>query len=140
MAQPFDSGKFNFCKALQKEVLFQFEPAATETFDPVVAVSGSPNLVFINVSPIEYGHVLLVPATLEQLPQLVSPKTMLLALHFAKAAKNAYFRLGFNSLGAYGTINHLHFQVCDHFTSRCPPPLPFLTSLSWLLKFPTRFC
>jgi GDP-L-galactose phosphorylase len=26
-------------------------------------------------------------------------------------ADNPYFRLGFNSLGAYGTINHLHFQA-----------------------------
>ena len=34
-----------------------------------------------------------------------------LALHFAKAADNPYFRIGYNSLGAYGTINHLHFQV-----------------------------
>lgn len=26
-------------------------------------------------------------------------------------ADNPYFRLAFNSLGAYGTINHLHFQA-----------------------------
>ncbi len=38
--------------------------------------------------------------------------SLLLALHFAKAADNPYFRIGYNSLGAYGTINHLHFQVC----------------------------
>lgn len=111
VAQPFDGAKFNFCKALQKEVLFEFCGSGVETFEPAVAVRGSPNLVFINVSPIEYGHVLLVPRTLERLPQLVEPASLLLALHFAKAAKNAYFRIGFNSLGAYGTINHLHFQV-----------------------------
>ena len=43
--------------------------------------------------------------------QLVDPRTLLLALHFTKAADNPYFRIGYNSLGAYGTINHLHFQV-----------------------------
>ena len=43
--------------------------------------------------------------------QLVDARSLLLALHFAKAADNPYFRIGYNSLGAYGTINHLHFQV-----------------------------
>ena len=33
-------------------------------YTPAAAVSGSPNLVFINVSPIEYGHVLLVRSQL----------------------------------------------------------------------------
>ena len=36
---------------------------------------------------------------------------MLMALHFALEANNPYFRVGYNSLGAYATINHLHFQV-----------------------------
>ena len=75
-------------------------------------VSGSPNLVYINVSPIEYGHVLLVPRVLDDLPQLADPASMLLALRFCQAADNPYFRVAFNSLGAYATINHLHFQVC----------------------------
>ena len=69
VAQPYDGGKFNFNKALQKEVLFQFEPAAEASFDPMVPVTQSPNLVYINVSPIEYGHVLLVPRVLDCLPQ-----------------------------------------------------------------------
>ena len=121
---------------------------------------GSPNLVYINVSPIEYGHVLLVPRVMDCLPQVcgasggkwvfsafaapaiwrqpaaigglfcqcdwrsapvpsssraavqvVCPGSLLLALNFLKQVNNAYFRIGFNSLGAYGTINHLHFQV-----------------------------
>jgi len=31
----------------------------------------------------------------------------------AAEAANPYFRLGYNSLGAFATINHLHFQVLD---------------------------
>ena len=73
VAQPFDGGKFNFNKALQKEVLFQFEPAAEASFDPMVPVTESPTLVYINVSPIEYGHVLLVPRVLDCLPQASLP-------------------------------------------------------------------
>lgn len=112
--QPFDDCKFNFCKAMQKEVLFAFEESqhgCGGEFEEAFVVSGSPNLVVINVSPIEYGHVLLVPRVLDNLPQLVTPDTLLLALQFAQEANNPYFRIGYNSLGAYATINHLHFQA-----------------------------
>ena len=40
---------------------------------------------------------------------------MLLALHFCQEAQNPYFRLCYNSLGAYATVNHLHFQVGHRF-------------------------
>lgn len=63
------------------------------------------------VSPIEYGHVLLIPKVLECLPQRIDRDSFLLALHMAAEAANPYFRLGYNSLGAFATINHLHFQV-----------------------------
>lgn len=79
--------------------------------DVVIWSAGSPNLVFINVSPIEYGHVLLVPRALSKLNQQVDVPSLQLALQFAHEANNPYFRLAFNSLGAYGTVNHLHFQV-----------------------------
>lgn len=113
VAQDFDANKFNFTKALQHEVLFMFEPGrrSKPSFRPAAVARPSPNLVYINVSPIEYGHVLLVPRALDGLRQLVTPDTMLLALQFAREADNPYFRLAFNSLGAYGTINHLHFQA-----------------------------
>ena len=114
VSQPFDDGKFNFNKALQREVLFQFQPSeagGSTSFTPCAPVAESPNLVFINVSPIEYGHVLLVPRVLDNLNQLVNPATMLLALQFAREANNPYFRVGYNSLGAYATVNHLHFQA-----------------------------
>jgi GDP-L-galactose phosphorylase len=111
--QPFDGSKFHFGKALQREVLFQFQPSASATpaFAPAAPAAPSPNLVFINVSPIEYGHVLLVPRALEALNQVATPATLALALAFAREAANPYLRVGFNSMGAYATINHLHFQA-----------------------------
>ncbi|GMP65260.1 hypothetical protein CsSME_00026138 [Camellia sinensis var. sinensis] len=63
------------------------------------------------VSPIEYGHVLLIPRILECLPQRIDKDSFLLALYMAVEAGNPYFRLGYNSLGAFATINHLHFQA-----------------------------
>lgn len=72
MAQAFDGAKFNFTKALQKEVLCQFEPSLEQrpAYEAGACVKGSPNLVYINVSPIEYGHVLLVPRVMDCCPQV----------------------------------------------------------------------
>ena len=122
VVQPWDDSKFNFGKAAPQEVLFQFEPSlpgsrrrgAAGSGGPAYSEAGpvapSPSLVVINVSPIEYGHVLLVPRALSRLPQQLSAETLRLAFAFAAEADNPYFRVGYNSMGAFATINHLHFQ------------------------------
>ncbi|KAL9427774.1 hypothetical protein AB3S75_029872 [Citrus x aurantiifolia] len=97
--QPFDENKFNFTKIGQEEMLFRLDD------------SKSPSVVAINVSPIEYGHVLLIPRVLDCLPQRIDHESFLLALYVAKEAADPFFRLGYNSLGAFATINHLHFQA-----------------------------
>ncbi|CAN6353118.1 unnamed protein product [Urochloa humidicola] len=113
--QPFDPAKFNFTKVGQEEVLFQFENGGDESYflnnAPITAADRAPNVVAINVSPIEYGHVLLIPRVLDRLPQRIDPESLLLALQMAAEAASPYFRLGYNSLGAFATINHLHFQA-----------------------------
>ena len=127
VCQAFDANKFNFTKADKSEILFAFRDARAETealesasktrgstFDAARLVEDdgiSPTVVLINVSPIEYGHVLLCPRVLERLPQRVSPETLLPPLLMAAESRNPYFRVGYNSLGAYATINHLHFQA-----------------------------
>lgn len=113
--QPFDENKFNFTKVGLEEVLFQFEASEDGEihFYPNAPIDAdkSPSVVAINVSPIEYGHVLLIPRILEHLPQRIDHESLLLALYMAHEAGNPYFRLGYNSLGAFATINHLHFQA-----------------------------
>ncbi|XP_042485477.1 GDP-L-galactose phosphorylase 2-like [Macadamia integrifolia] len=113
--QPFDGKKFNFTKVGQEEVLFQFEQSEEDeaNFCPhaPIDIDHSPSVVVINVSPIEYGHVLLIPRILECMPQRIDRESFLLALHMAAEAENPYFRLGYNSLGAFATVNHLHFQA-----------------------------
>ena len=137
VCQAYDASKFNFTKADKSEILFAFRDARAEeealdpetresfknnsanrlsgsTFDAARVVEDdgeSPTVVLINVSPIEYGHVLLCPRVLEGLPQRVSPETLLPPLLMAAESRNPYFRVGYNSLGAYATINHLHFQA-----------------------------
>ncbi|KAH9325816.1 hypothetical protein KI387_005994, partial [Taxus chinensis] len=111
--QPFDPKKFNFTKVGQEEVLFRFEESDKDEVQYLdkAPVSDSPNVIAINVSPIEYGHVLLVPRVLDCLPQCIDTDSFLLAMHMAAEAGSPSFRLGYNSLGAFATINHLHFQA-----------------------------
>ncbi|XVE50717.1 hypothetical protein DITRI_Ditri01bG0185800 [Diplodiscus trichospermus] len=148
--QPFDGNKFNFTKVGQEEVLFQFEASedGEVQFFPnaPIAVENSPSVVAINVSPIEYGHVLLIPRILECLPQRIDRDSFLLALYMAAEAGNPYFRLGYNSLGAFATINHLHFQayyLAVSFPIEKAPTKKITTLnagviISELLKYPVR--
>ncbi|KAF5727945.1 hypothetical protein HS088_TW21G00085 [Tripterygium wilfordii] len=148
--QPFDGNKFNFTKVGQEEVLFQFETSEDDEVqffpDAPIDVENSPSVVAINVSPIEYGHVLLIPRILECLPQKIDQESLLLALHMAAEAGNPYFRLGYNSLGAFATINHLHFQayyMAMPFPVEKAPTKKITTSdggvkVSELLKYPVR--
>lgn len=118
VCQKFDPTKFNFAKAYASEVLFAFEAPPAD--DNATAGSSStvkdlpcppsPNLVMINVSPIDYGHILLVPRALDSIPQLVDKSSLELAIRFVKEMANPFFRLGYNSLGAYASVNHLHYQ------------------------------
>lgn len=112
--QPFDPLKFNFTKAAKEELLFCFECSENLQHGEYMAegvVGDGTNAVIINVSPIEYGHVLLVPRIVDQIPQRIDMDSLQLALDMAVEAHNPFFRLGYNSLGAFATINHLHFQA-----------------------------
>ncbi|KAK3026834.1 hypothetical protein RJ639_040735 [Escallonia herrerae] len=153
--QPFDESKFNFTKVGQEEVLFRFEPGNSDKshFFPCLPVdvdTSSPNVVTINVSPIEYGHVLLIPHVLDRLPQRIDHESFFLALHLAKEVADPFFRIGFNSLGAFATINHLHFQayyLAVHFPIEKAPTQMLMTGkglhdrrvmVLQLLNYPVR--
>merc|ERR1712222_87159 len=113
VCQEFDGKKFNFTKAKQDEVLFQFEMSVddfTSCYEDQKIVESNASFVYINISPIEYGHVLLVPKVLNCIPQQMSTECLLTALHMSVEVHNPCFKFGFNTLGAYASINHLHFQ------------------------------
>ncbi|CAI7841514.1 unnamed protein product [Closterium sp. NIES-54] len=111
--QAFDATKFNFTKVGQNEMLFRFEEGKDEEsrFYEAALVEESPSLMVINVSPIDYGHVLLVPRVLDKIPQRMDESSLLMALRLASEVNDPAFRIGYNSLGAFATINHLHFQA-----------------------------
>ncbi|EGW06016.1 GDP-D-glucose phosphorylase 1 [Cricetulus griseus] len=104
--QEFDPEQFNFTKIRPGEVLFRLQrepngPAASKQEDIFVV---------INVSPLEWGHVLLVPEPAHGLPQRLLPGVLRAGLEAVLLSLHPGFRVGFNSLGGLASVNHLHLH------------------------------
>jgi GDP-D-glucose phosphorylase len=69
------------------------------------------HLVIINVSPLEYGNVLIVPSIRSQLPQILTRDAIALAVDITYASTKPHFVVGFNSLCAFASVNHLHLHA-----------------------------
>lgn len=112
MRQPFDSEQFNFNKIQPGEVLFRLRQEPS--FPGVVQQEDI--LVVINVSPLEWGHVLLVPDPARGLPQRLLPGVLRAGLEAVLLSAHPGFRVGFNSLGGLASVNHLHLHgyYLDH--------------------------
>ncbi|XP_045417649.1 GDP-D-glucose phosphorylase 1 [Lemur catta] len=104
--QAFDPEQFNFNKIRPGEVLFRLhrEP------DLPSALQQEDILVVINVSPLELGHVLLVPEPARGLPQRLLPGVLRAGVEAVLLSLHPGFRVGFNSLGGLASVNHLHLH------------------------------
>ncbi|XP_063509012.1 GDP-D-glucose phosphorylase 1 isoform X2 [Pongo pygmaeus] len=104
--QAFDPEQFNFNKIRPGEVLFRLhrEPDLPGT------LLQEDILVVINVSPLEWGHVLLVPEPARQLPQRLLPGALRAGIEAVLLSLHPGFRVGFNSLGGLASVNHLHLH------------------------------
>lgn len=109
VSQPFNPEKFNFTKVPKKEALFELCP--NHRVPSSASCSDDHHIMLINVSPMEYGHSLLVPSVNSGLPQILTEEGILLGLETAMLSNHRGFRVGFNSLCAYCSVNHLHFHV-----------------------------
>lgn len=99
---PFDPAAFNFTRLRPGELLLRLRrrgPAAPE-----------PLLVAINASPLERGHVLLLPEPARALPQALTAPVLRGALEAALLSAHPGFRLGFNGPGGGASVNHLHLH------------------------------
>jgi diadenosine tetraphosphate (Ap4A) HIT family hydrolase len=64
-----------------------------------------------NASPLCEGHSLLIPEKARILPQYVSSAELLeIGLAFL-ASLEGEWALGYNSVGAFSSVNHFHFHV-----------------------------
>ncbi|NXD83938.1 GDPP1 phosphorylase, partial [Halcyon senegalensis] len=108
LRQPFDPAAFNFTRLRPGEVLLRLRRAAGGGRDGPAAPD--PLLVAINVSPLERGHVLLLPEPGRGLPQALTAPALLGGLEAALLSAHPGFRLGFNGLGGCASVNHLHLH------------------------------
>ncbi|XP_028358151.1 GDP-D-glucose phosphorylase 1 [Phyllostomus discolor] len=106
MRQAFDPKQFNFTKIRPGEVLFRLRRKP----DLPGALRQEDILVMINVSPLEWGHVLLVPEPALGLPQRLLPGALRAGLEAVLLSSHPGFRVGFNSLGGLASVNHLHLH------------------------------
>eukprot|EP00936_MAST-01D_sp_MAST-1D-sp1_P001893 g1893.t1 len=138
VVQAFDDKRFNFNKVREGEVLGSVGlerradgwpclrtiwagacdavgAAATSAADAGVIGGGNscappPSKLIVNVSPLTPGHFILAPFTALQLPQVLTADALLLGLVLVQSSRRFDFRVVFNSLGAWASVNHLHLH------------------------------
>ncbi|XP_050406341.1 GDP-D-glucose phosphorylase 1 isoform X2 [Patella vulgata] len=115
--QPFNPDTFNFTKIKETEILLTINNTDDEKSSNNKEIKNcltpvqDRNLIIVNISPLEYGHVLVVPQVDSCLPQILTRKALQVALETVLLSARRSFRLGFNSLCAYASVNHQHFHA-----------------------------
>lgn len=105
--QEFNAEQFNFNKVNAEEILFEMTKVGGR--DEKKDKAGK-MLVLINVSPLEFGHCLFVPDPSLCFPQVLTPFAVQTGIESVFLSSDPGFRVGFNSLGALASINHLHLH------------------------------
>lgn len=103
LTQPFDPTRFHFNLVAPQEVLLQLRPWWDD--------QAHDHSLLINVSPLETGHVLLTPHRSQNRAQALSRDGLRLALELALLSRDPNFRVGFNSLCGYASVNHEHYHA-----------------------------
>ncbi|XP_032556428.1 GDP-D-glucose phosphorylase 1 [Chiroxiphia lanceolata] len=104
LRDPFDPDAFNFTRLRPAELLLRLRRAGGPGPPP------DPLLVAINASPLERGHVLLLPEPARRLPQALTASALRGALEVALLSAHPGFHVGFNGLGGGASVNHLHLH------------------------------
>lgn len=65
----------------------------------------------INVSPLAFGHSLILPYLSESRPQYITFREISVGMKLIASGANPARRLLFNSLGSFSSVNHLHFHI-----------------------------
>ncbi|XP_035743381.1 GDP-D-glucose phosphorylase 1-like isoform X1 [Vespa mandarinia] len=132
MLQPFDPTKFNFTRLSKSEIMFKIE---NEDDSDIIAV---------NVSPTEWCHSLLIIKYLQCLPQSITWYSLQKAIEILLLSSSPYFRIAFNSLCAFASVNHLHWHLYylkHNMLLEYIEVQPYQGSLFLLENFPSKgFC
>eukprot|EP01064_Diplonema_japonicum_P019792 TRINITY_DN2862_c1_g1_i1.p1 TRINITY_DN2862_c1_g1~~TRINITY_DN2862_c1_g1_i1.p1 ORF type:complete len:408 (+),score=57.09 TRINITY_DN2862_c1_g1_i1:48-1226(+) len=127
MQTPFNSSLFNFHKIPAYEVLFYFSPVPwhgcsctpVENLDPA-------HFVMTNKFPLSRYSGILAPYVRENRSQHLTSDALEVGMRFAASLLplGRDFRVGFNSLAAGASVNHLHFQFWSYHGPREGGVLP----------------
>ncbi|XP_046970940.1 GDP-D-glucose phosphorylase 1 [Vanessa cardui] len=101
ICQPFDEKRFNFTKVSKEEIIFTFKEND----------EGDNHAVLVNISPISKYHSLLCTSINKCLPQVITKESLKLAIDLMLLTQDRTLRIGFNSLCAFASVNHLHYHL-----------------------------
>lgn len=126
--QPLGPPKPSHIKILKENLLFCIASVETESseFFPSTALPKDGALVLVNVNPVEYGHVFLVPYDISHMPKLLDKKSLYLISEFAKEINNCSFRIFYEHKSS-AFDDHVYFQA-GYFAS--PLPVELLPTIS----------
>ncbi|XP_050526489.1 GDP-D-glucose phosphorylase 1 [Daktulosphaira vitifoliae] len=102
--QPFDDSLFNFTKINHEEYLFKLESPYNS------CENSSDDILAINSSPLGDFHSLILPKISSKLPQSINNYSLHLSLQILLLSASPAMRIGYNSLCAYASVNHLHLH------------------------------
>ncbi|XP_071359186.1 GDP-D-glucose phosphorylase 1 [Trachinotus anak] len=142
--QEFNAKQFNFNKINPEEIIFEMIKETEREAD--LHHSGQMHqpcrmVVLVNVSPLEFGHCLFVPEPSCCLPQVLTKSAIQVGIESVLLSSDPGFRVGFNSLGAFASVNHLHlhgYYLDQELKIESMPVKPLLPEkgLYRLLDFP----
>eukprot|EP00039_Didymoeca_costata_P010676 m.144431 g.144431 ORF g.144431 m.144431 type:complete len:273 (+) comp14922_c0_seq1:58-876(+) len=114
--KPFNKSSFHFGKVDKGEILFKLQVEGPKGFRipkssflcTQRSYSKDSHYVLINRYPLGPYSGLLTPYLYEFRNQRLTIDALMIGISFAKGL--SHIRVGFNSLGAGASVNHLHFQ------------------------------
>ncbi len=83
-------------------------------------VEPRPITINVNYAPILPGHSILIPDPSARRPQHLTPAALKDAQLVIELSSSPSFWVGFNSLGSWASINHLHFHAFDYPGAEMP--------------------
>lgn len=118
--QPLGPSKQSHMKILREHLLFcvaNGEKESSELISSAVLPKVG-TLIMVNVNPVEYGHIFLVPYDISQRPKFLDKKMLYLISQFAKEINSPSFRVFFDHSASTHT-DHIYFQA-GYFANPLP--------------------
>ncbi|XP_077566583.1 GDP-D-glucose phosphorylase 1 [Stigmatopora nigra] len=140
--QDFNAEQFNFNKINPDEILFEMIKDSGE--EQKIDYQPCKIVVLVNVSPLEFGHCLFVPDPSLCFPQVLTKFSIQVGIESVLLSSDPAFRVGFNSLGAFASVNHLHlhgYYLKHKLNIESLPCRPLLPARGFytLMGFPAGF-